>query len=64
MGSAAGAGGAVNWPLFKWAGGNEDKYVFESLSISVSRQHCSTHQFDSYIIIAAIEQTIVTEPAV
>jgi hypothetical protein len=25
VGSAAGAGGAVNWPLFKWAGGGEDK---------------------------------------
>lgn len=25
VGSAAGAGGAVNWPLFKWAGGKEDK---------------------------------------
>lgn len=28
VGSAAGAGGAVNWPLFKWAGGGEDKCAF------------------------------------
>lgn len=25
VGTAAGAGGAVNWPLFKWAGGSTDK---------------------------------------
>mmetsp|Transcript_10169 Transcript_10169/g.30552 ORF Transcript_10169/g.30552 Transcript_10169/m.30552 type:complete len:728 (-) Transcript_10169:256-2439(-) len=26
VGTAAGAGGAVNWPLFKWAGGSTDKF--------------------------------------
>lgn len=25
VGTAAGAGGTVNWPLFKWAGGSNDK---------------------------------------
>lgn len=26
VGSAAGAGGAVSWPLFKWAGGDRDRF--------------------------------------
>ena len=37
VGTAAGAGGTVNWPLFKWAGGSADKCALSWLPFAPAK---------------------------